>query len=53
MATMLTICLTRSARTSSHVRAVEQGVAKQNAMYHMANLEKLKQLSGVGARSVQ
>ena len=42
---MLTICLTRSARTSSHVRAVEQGFTKENAMYDMANLKKFKKLS--------
>ena len=41
---MLTICLTRSARTSSHVRAVEQGSTKENAMYDMANLKKFKKL---------
>jgi AhpD family alkylhydroperoxidase len=42
---MLTICLTRSARTSSHVRAVGQSFTKENAMYDMVNLKKLKKLS--------
>ena len=42
---MLTICLTRSARTSSHVRAVEQGFTEENAMYGMANLKKFTKLS--------